>query len=203
MSSKRCKLPYEYDALEPHVTRDTLAFHYDKHHAGYADKLESLIRGSRYESMDLEAIIEAARRDAEIDILNNAAQVWNHNFFWRSLSPTGGKPTGAIKDLVKRQFGSLEDFQTAFAEAANSVFGSGWVWLVIDNGTLKIVTSANAETPVGTDQVPLLTLDVWEHAYYLDYRNRRAAFTEAFLDNLVNWDFAAANLERTRTAQAA
>ena len=203
MFSKRCNLPYEHTALEPYMSRETVLFHYDKHHAAYAEKLQSLIRGTRYEEMDLESIIDAARRDGDIDILNNAAQVWNHNFFWHSLSPDGRQPTGAIKDLVERQFGSLEDFKQTFTDAAASVFGSGWVWLVIDNGELKIVTSINAESPVGTNQVPLLALDVWEHAYYIDYRNRRTAFTEMVLDNLVNWKFAAANLEHALMRRAA
>jgi Fe-Mn family superoxide dismutase len=153
--------------------------------------------------MDLESIIDAARRDGNIDVLNNAAQVWNHNFFWRGLSPEGNKPNGVIKDLVDRQFGGLNEFKRAFTDAAASVFGNGWVWLVVDNGELKIVTSINAETPVGTDQVPLLTLDVWEHAYYIDYRNRRTAFAEALLDNLVNWKFVASNLEHALMRRAA
>ena len=203
MLSRQCKLPYDHDALEPYLSRESVLFHYDKHHAAYAEKLDSLIRGTAYESMDLEGIIDAARRNADIDVLNNAAQVWNHNFFWSGLSPAGGKPTGSIKDLVERQFGSLADFKRAFKDAAMSVFGSGWVWLVIDNGELKIITSVNAETPVGTDQVPLLALDVWEHAYYIDYRNRRKAFAEALLDNLVNWKFVAANLEHSLMRKAA
>jgi Fe-Mn family superoxide dismutase len=203
MTNKQCELSFDRDALEPHMSRETLLFHYDKHHKGYADKLEALNKGTEYESLDLESIIEVARRNGDIEILNNAAQTWNHNFFWRSLSPNGGKPDGAIRDLVEKQFNSLDEFKNAFREAATSVFGSGWVWLVIENGGLCIVTSANAETPLGTEQTPLLTLDVWEHAYYVDYRNRRAAFADAFLDNLVNWNFAAANLDTLRSQRAA
>ena len=203
MTAKQCELPYAHDALEPHMSRETLLFHYDKHHTGYATKLESLIEGTSYEKLDLEDIIEAARRRGDIDVLNNAAQVWNHNFFWNSLSPKGGKPDGAIKDLVEKQFNSLEEFKLAFREAAAGLFGSGWVWLVIENGELSIVTSVNAESPVGTDQVPLLTLDVWEHAYYIDYRNRRVAFADTFLDNLVNWRFAAENLNAVHKQKAA
>lgn len=203
MKSRRCKLPYDEDALEPYISRETVLFHYDKHHASYADKLETLVRHTEYDGMDLESIIDAARRDGDIDVLNNAAQVWNHNFFWQGLSPAGSQPTGAIKDLVDRQFGGVSEFRQAFTDAATSVFGSGWVWLVIENGDLKIVTSANAETPVGTDQVPLLALDVWEHAYYIDYRNRREAFAAALVENLVNWKFVAANLEHAMMRRAA
>lgn len=203
MTNKQCELAFERDALEPYMSRETLLFHYDKHHSGYANKLESLIEGTEYEHLDLESIIEVSRRNGDIDVLNNAAQTWNHNFFWRSLSPNGGRPDGAIRDLVETQFNSIEDFKKAFHEAATGVFGSGWVWLVIENGELNIVTSVNAETPLGTNQTPLLTLDVWEHAYYVDYRNRRAAFADAFLDNLVNWKFAAANLEMLRNQRAA
>lgn len=203
MTSRRCTLPYEYDALEPHISSETLLFHYDKHHATYAEKLDQLIRGTRYETLDLEGIIDAARRDGNIDVLNNAAQVWNHNFFWRGLSPAGSEPTGVIKDLVDRQLGGLNKFKQAFTDRAASVFGSGWVWLVVENGELRIVTSVNAETPVGTDQIPLLAVDVWEHAYYLDYRNRRTAFAEAVLENLVNWKFVASNLEHALMRSAA
>lgn len=203
MTSKQCKLPFERDALEPHMSRETLLFHYDMHHRGYALKLEALIEDTEYEDLDLESIIEVARRNGDIDVLNNAAQVWNHNFFWRSLSPNGGKPHGVIRDLVEKQFGSIDDFKKAFREAATGLFGSGWVWLVIESGELRIVTSANAETPLGTELTPLLTFDVWEHAYYLDYRHRRAAFADAFLDNFVNWKFAAGNLEMLREQRAA
>lgn len=203
MSNKQCELPFEREALEPYMSRETLLFHYDKHHKGYVDKLEALIKGTPYENRELEDIIEISRRDGDIDVLNNAAQVWNHNFFWLSLSPNGGKPDGAIRDLVEKQFNSLDEFKKAFHDAATGLFGSGWVWLVIDNGELRIKTSVNAETPAGTEQTPLLTLDVWEHAYYVDYRNRRAAFAEAFLDNLANWKFAAANLDMLRSKKAA
>jgi Fe-Mn family superoxide dismutase len=203
MTSKQCELSFEREALEPYMSRETLLYHYDKHHKGYADKLETLIKGTEYENLDLESIIEVARQNGDIDVLNNAAQTWNHNFFWLSLSPNGGKPDGAIRDLVEKQFNSVDDFKNAFRKAATGLFGSGWVWLVIENGELRIITSVNAETPLGTDQTPLLTLDVWEHAYYVDYRNRRAAFADAFLDNLVNWKFAAANLEMLRSQQAA
>lgn len=203
MTNKQCELPFERDALEPYMSRETFLFHYDKHHKGYVKKLGSLIEGTQYENLDLESVIDIARRNGDIDVLNNAAQVWNHNFFWHSLSPKGGKPAGAIRDLVEKQFNSIEDFKKAFHDAATGLFGSGWVWLVIENGELSIVTSVNAETPVGTDITPLLTLDVWEHAYYLDYRNRRTAFADAFLNNLVNWGFAEANLEMLRSQRVA
>lgn len=203
MTNKQCDLPFERDALEPYMSSETLLYHYDKHHKGYVSKLESLIDGTEYEKLELESIIDIARRNGDINVLNNAAQTWNHNFFWNSLSPNGGKPDGAIRDLVEKQFNGIEDFKRAFLDAATGLFGSGWVWLVVENGELRIVQSANAETPLGTEQTPLLTLDVWEHAYYVDYRNRRAEFAEAFLENLVNWDFAAANLEMARSQRVA
>lgn len=189
------KLPFDRSALEPHMSSNTLAFHYDRHHKGYAKKLEKLVKGTGYEVLSLEEMIVKARKEAQIDILNNAAQVWNHNFFWKSLSPNGGKPDGRIKNLIAAGFENFGDFKDEFRSAATGLFGSGWVWLVLDKGEISIITSSNADSPVGTDLIPLLTLDVWEHAYYLDYQNERAEFVDAFLDNLVNWNFVAANLK--------
>lgn len=197
------KLPFDRSALEPHMSSKTLSFHYDRHHKGYAKKLEKLVKGTDYEKLSLEEMIVKARKEAQIDILNNAAQVWNHNFFWKSLSPNGGKPDGRIKDLIETRFKDFGDFKDEFRSAAIGLFGSGWVWLVLDRGEIRIITTSNADAPVGTNLIPLLTLDVWEHAYYLDYQNERAGFVDAFLDNLVNWNFVAANLKAQPVHRAA
>ena len=203
MSNTVCKLPFDKSALEPHMSSNTLSYHYDRHHKGYAKKLEKLVKETDYEGLSLEDMIVKARKEAQIDILNNAAQVWNHNFFWKSLSPSSGKPDGRLKNLIEARFKDFDDFKDEFRSAAISLFGSGWAWLVLDQGEISIITSSNADSPVGTDLVPLLTLDVWEHAYYLDYQNERAGFVDAFLDKLVNWDFAAANLKSKSVGRAA
>jgi Fe-Mn family superoxide dismutase len=210
MTIKLPDLPYAMDALEPHISTETMELHYGKHHRGYIDKLNSLIEGTRFEDLPLEQIIVSAREQAEIDILNNAAQAWNHEFFWRSLSPTGQtEPVGRIRDLIEDEFGDIDTFKKAFFEAATSQFGSGWTWLVLDAGKLRIMNTTNADTPLATHVIPLLTLDVWEHAYYLDYRNERARYVNGFLDKLVNWRFALDNVqtgekdENPQTPQAA
>jgi Fe-Mn family superoxide dismutase len=173
-----------------------MEYHYGKHHRGYVDKLNKLIEGKRFADMPLEQIIVSAREQAEIDILNNAAQAWNHAFFWQSLSPTGQtEPVGRIRDLIEDEFGGIDDFKKAFRTAAMSQFGSGWTWLVLDSGKLRILSTTNADTPTGTRMTPLLTLDVWEHAYYLDYRNDRAQYVDAFLDKLIDWRFALDNVQ--------
>lgn len=184
-------LPYEMDALQPHMSRETLEFHYGKHHQAYATNLNNLIKGTEYEALSLEEIIRKAPAGG---LFNNAAQIWNHTFFWNSLSPKGGgEPNGALADAIKAKWGSFDDFKKAFAQSAATNFGSGWTWLVKKvDGTLDIVNTSNAATPLTTDAKPLLTLDVWEHAYYIDYRNRRPDFIGAFW-NLANWDFAAKN----------
>jgi len=189
------KLPYEQDALEPHVSARTLSFHYGKHHRGYVDKLNKLIDGTSYESLSLEDIIATARQNGDIDILNNASQVWNHTFLWASMAPSGAtQPNGQIKEMIDEAFGDLERFRQSFRKAALSHFGSGWIWLVQDGTSLRIITTGNADSPVGTLLTPLMTLDVWEHAYYLDYQNNRADYTDSFLEQLINWDFVAANI---------
>ncbi len=198
------KLPYEQDALEPYVSAKTLSFHYDKHHRAYVDKLNKLVADTPLQALTLEDIIVKAREQAEIDVLNNAAQAWNHAFLWESMSPNGAsKPDGRIKEMIESEFGDLDGFKRRFRKAALSHFGSGWIWLVQDGATLRILTTGNADTPIGTHMTPLLTLDVWEHAYYLDYQNNRAAYTDAFLDKLINWKFAAANLAGSKTSKAA
>jgi len=190
------KLPYPMDALEPHISTETMEFHYGKHHRGYVDKLNKLIEGTRFEDLPLEQIIVSAREQAEIDILNNAAQAWNHAFFWQCLSPKGqSEPVGRIRDLIEDEFGGIDKFKEDFRAAATSQFGSGWTWLVLDSGKLRIMSTTNADSPIGTDMTPLLTLDVWEHAYYLDYRNERARYIDAFLDRLIDWKFALDNVQ--------
>lgn len=194
-------LPYDMDALEPHVSADTLSYHYDRHHRGYVDKLNKKIKGTPYAELSLEDIIVRARENADIDILNNAAQAWNHDFLWRSMSPNGGKrPEGAMKQLLDGAFKDVDAFKAEFRKKALSLFGSGWTWLVLDGGKPKILNTTNADSPVGTRMTPLLVLDVWEHAYYLDYQNERAKYVDAFLENLINWDFAVRNLTTERKA---
>ena len=196
MTIKLPKLPYAMDALEPHISTETMEYHYDKHHRGYVDKLNKLIDGTRFADLPLEQIIVSAREQAEIDILNNAAQAWNHTFFWQCLSPKGqSEPVGRIRDLIEDGFGGIDKFKEDFRAAATSQFGSGWTWLVLDGGKLRIMSTTNADSPIGTDMTPLLTLDVWEHAYYLDYRNERARYVDAFLDRLIDWKFALDNAQ--------
>lgn len=184
-------LPYEMDALAPHMSRETLEFHYGKHHQAYVTNLNNLIKGTEYEALSLEEIIKKAPAGG---LFNNAAQIWNHTFFWNSLSPKGGgEPNGALADAIKAKWGSFDDFKKAFAQSAATNFGSGWTWLVKKaDGSVDIVNTGNAATPLTGDAKPLLTLDVWEHAYYIDYRNRRPDFIGAFW-NLANWEFAAKN----------
>jgi Fe-Mn family superoxide dismutase len=184
-------LPYEKNALEPHISAETLDFHYGKHHQGYVNKLNAAIEGSEFADMALEDIIKKASGG----MFNNAAQVWNHTFYWNSLSPNGGgDPSGKLADALTKTFGSVDSFREQFGTAAAGNFGSGWTWLVQrPDGSLAIVNTSNAATPVTGDDKPLLTIDVWEHAYYIDYRNARPKYIEAFW-NLVNWDFAAANM---------
>lgn len=197
MAFKLPELPFAYDALAPHMSKKTLEFHHDKHHKGYVDKLNAAVDGTRYAGMALEEIIrETAKNSKARGIFNNAAQHWNHAFFWNCLSPDGGgKPQGALADRIKADFGSYDDFAKAFKQAATGQFGSGWAWLVLDNGALKVTATPNAETPMIHGQHALLTCDVWEHAYYLDYQNRRPDFVETVLKELVNWKFVAERLD--------
>ena len=183
-------LPYAMNALEPHISRETLEFHYGKHHQTYVTNLNRLIKDTEFENMPLEEIV----RKAQGGIFNNAAQTWNHTFFWHSMSPNGGgKPTGQVQQAIDNAFGSFEDFREKFSAAAVAVFGSGWAWLVKrPDGSVGIDTTSNALTPLASDSKPLLTLDVWEHAYYIDYRNKRPDFVAAYW-NVVNWDFASRN----------
>lgn len=196
-------LPYDANALEPYISEHALSYHVNRHHQGYIDKLNAAIEATAYQNRDLEEVVVRARNKADMAIFRNAAQAWNHDFFWQSLSPNGGKPTGKIRNLIELSYGGVDEFKRRFKDAATGLFGSGWVWLVLDHGRLDIITGSNADTPLGTHLTPLLTLDVWEHAYYLDYKADRAEFIDAFLDNLINWDFAASNLELAEIRDAA
>jgi len=192
----QASLPYKSDALEPYISEKTIRFHYGKHHAGYVKKLNGKIKGTTYTDMAIEAIIQKTYGSAdETGIFNNAAQVFNHTFYWKSMKPGGGgEPTGIIAEKIQADFGSYYAFKKAFASAALSQFGSGWAWLVKDGDALRIIKTANADTPISQGLIPLLTVDVWEHAYYLDYQNRRADYVDTYLEHLVNWEFAEANL---------
>jgi len=183
-------LPYAIDALQPHISKETLEFHYGKHHQAYATNLNNLIKGTEFESASLEEIVLKSSGG----VFNNAAQIWNHTFYWNSLSPKGGgQPTGALAAAIDAKWGSFDAFKEAFTKSAVGNFGSSWTWLVKKaDGSLDIVNTSNAATPVTTPDKPLITCDLWEHAYYIDYRNRRPDYMGAFW-SLVNWDFAAKN----------
>ena len=188
-------LPYAENALEPVISARTIGFHYGKHHQGYVNKLNKLVTGTPLADQPLEAVVKATANPDQTAIFNNAAQVWNHTFYWNSLKPKGGgKPTGALAEMIDKSFGGFEQFKAEFAKAATGQFGSGWAWLVKDGDKLAVVRTGNADNPLVHGQKPLLTVDVWEHAYYLDYQNRRADYVTAVLDGLINWDFAAQNL---------
>ncbi|OZG74114.1 superoxide dismutase [Hahella sp. CCB-MM4] len=185
------ELPYAKDALAPHISEETLEYHYGKHHKTYVDKLNGLVPGSEYEGKSLEDIIKTSSGP----VFNNAAQIWNHTFYWHCLSPNGGgAPTGAVADAINAAFGSFEEFKKQFTDRAINNFGSSWTWLVKNaDGSLEIANTSNAGTPMTDGKTALLTVDLWEHAYYIDYRNARPAYMDAFW-NLVNWDFVAKNL---------
>lgn len=189
-------LPYAENALEPVITAKTISFHYGKHHKGYVDNLNKLIAGTDYSDLSLEEIIKGtAGRPERTAIFNNAAQTWNHTFYWKSLtSKGGGEPPAALKQKIEASFGSVDACKKELAAAAVGQFGSGWVWLVLEDNKLKVVKTANADNPLTTAMRPLLTIDVWEHAYYLDYQNLRADYTKAVLDKLINWEFALQNI---------
>ncbi|MDX1251666.1 MAG: superoxide dismutase [Fe] [Gammaproteobacteria bacterium] len=185
------ELPYAKNALEPHISAETIEYHYGKHHQAYVNNLNNLVPGTEFENMTLEEIVMKSTGG----IFNNAAQVWNHTFYWHCLSPNGGgEPGGALRDAIDKAFGSFEEFKKKFTQTAITTFGSGWAWLVQNkDGSLAIVSTGNAATPMTAGQKALLTCDVWEHAYYIDYRNARPSYVDHFW-NLVNWDFVAKNL---------
>ena len=186
-------LPYAYDALQPHMSKATLEFHHDKHHKAYVDTANKLLAGSGLEGKSLEQVIKESHRNADRKkLFNNAAQHWNHSEFWLSMKPRGGaKIPGELERRIRADFGGFDRFKTEFAEKGTAQFGSGWVWLVLSGDKLEIATTANAENPLVADKPALLTCDVWEHAYYLDYQNRRPDFLKTFLDHLANWERAA------------
>ncbi|MEA1941499.1 MAG: superoxide dismutase [Pseudomonadota bacterium] len=190
-------LPYAKDALAPHISSETLDFHHGKHHATYVKNLNGLVEGTDMAPKSLEDIIqETAGKPEKQGVFNNAAQIWNHTFYWQSMRPNGGgTPTGKLAEMIDRDFGSFDEFKDAFAKAGATQFGSGWAWLVLNGDKLEVRKTLNAETPLTESGVtPLLTMDVWEHAYYLDFQNRRPDYISTFLDHLVNWEFAAENL---------
>jgi Fe-Mn family superoxide dismutase len=200
MAFKLSPLPYAETALAPVISARTMEFHHGKHHAGYVDKLNKLVQGTPYARMSLEQIIEQTARDKDkAQIFNNAGQVWNHDFFWRSMRPQGGgRPKNEFGSRIDKDFGSFDKFAKQFVERAVGQFGSGWTWLVASGDRLQVVSTPDAEPPMISGQQALLTCDVWEHAYYLDYQHDRKAFAEAFVEKLANWDFAAEQLTRRK-----
>lgn len=192
-------LPYAQTALEPHMSAKTFEFHYGKHHKAYVDKANELAKGTALEGMDLEKAVVESRKQGVGPLFNNIGQIYNHNTFWLSMTPNGGgAPSGELAQKINDSFGTLDAFKEQFVAAGVGQFGSGWVWLVSNGGKLEIVKTANAETPLTDGKTPLLVCDVWEHAYYLDFQNRRADFLKVFIEKLVNWKFAADQLEKTK-----
>jgi Fe-Mn family superoxide dismutase len=190
-------LPYNLNALEPFISQKTLEFHYGKHYQAYVEKTNELVRGTPLAQLPLEEIMkQTAGSPDKAAIFNNAAQAWNHDFYWKSLKPGGSKPEGELMKKIQMSFGSLDNLKKQLLEAAVTQFGSGWAWLVLEGDKLKVVKTGNADNPLVHGQIPLLTVDVWEHAYYLDYQNRRADYVKALIENLLNWEFAAANLPK-------
>lgn len=196
MSYKLPTLPFDYTALEPYISKNTLEFHHDKHHATYVTNFNNAVAGTDLDSKSLEEVITiTATNPSQAGIFNNAAQAWNHTFYWQSIKPNGGgTPNGALAEKIDADFGSFDKFVEAFKTAGATQFGSGWAWLVLDGDTLKVTKTGNADNPLTAGQIPLLTMDVWEHAYYLDYQNKRPDYINDFLGKLVNWDFVAENL---------
>jgi Fe-Mn family superoxide dismutase len=199
------ELPYAYDALEPYMSRETLEFHHDKHHKTYVDTANKLIVGTGLENRSLEEVVVASAKKPELKkLFNNAAQHWNHSAFWLSLTPAKGKGIpGALQRQIDSDLGGVDKFKKDFVAAGVAQFGSGWVWLVYDGGKLGITTTGNAENPPALGKTPLLTCDVWEHAYYIDYRNGREKFLNAFVDHLINWEYAAEHFEKASSQRAA
>jgi Fe-Mn family superoxide dismutase len=190
------KLPYERNALDPYISEETINFHYGKHHQAYVTNLNKLVEGTDLASKSLEDVIKITADDeSKVGIFNNAAQIWNHTFYWHSMKPNGGgKPNGKVLEKIENDFGSYENFVNEFKNAGATQFGSGWAWLVLDNNKLKITKTSNAKTPLTSNAKPLMTMDVWEHAYYLDYQNARPNYIDTFLEKLVNWDFVLQNM---------
>ena len=195
MAYQQPALSYAENALEPFISAKTLSFHYGKHHVAYITNYNNLVAGTPLDSLSVEEVIGQVAADPQkVGIFNNGAQAWNHSFYWNSLTPNGGgKPSGELAAKIVQDFGSFDKFKEELKSAAATQFGSGWAWLVLEGGTLKVVKTGNAQTPSTNGQVPILTIDVWEHAYYLDFQNRRPDYVAAVIDNLLYWDFAAAN----------
>ncbi len=193
-------LPYDQSALEPHMSAKTLSFHHGKHHQAYVTNYNNAVKDTPLDGKPLEEVIKQVAGDSsKMAVFNNGAQVWNHTFFWHSMKPNGGgRPSGDLLARIEADFGSFDKFKDEFKQAGATQFGSGWAWLVLDGGKLAVTKTANADNPLTKQQTPLLTCDVWEHAYYLDYQNRRPDFLATFLDNLVNWDFVADNLAKAK-----
>lgn len=191
-------LPYGYDALEPHIGRRTLEIHHDKHHAKYVATTNTMTAGTDLDTGDVVSIMKAAKTSGNVGLFNNAAQVWNHTFYWNCMKAGGGgAPTGRMLELINQAFGSYDNFKTEFGTAGNTQFGSGWAWLVHTAEGLKVMKTSNAENPLMEDgMTPILTMDVWEHAYYLDYQNMRPTYVTTFLDSLINWEFVEAQLPK-------
>jgi superoxide dismutase, Fe-Mn family len=198
-------LPYAQDALAPVISAETMGFHYDKHYASYVKKANALTGGAAFAGKTPEAVIEMTAGDSSrTAIFNNAAQAWNHAFFFKCLKPEGGgAPQGRLAEMIDAAFGSFDDFKTVFLTAAQDQFGSGWVWLVLDGDALAVVATANSDTPLAHGMTPLFTVDVWEHAYYLDYQNRRTDFVQGVVDKLANWEFVAEQLGNAQTVETA
>ena len=198
-------LPYPENALEPHISAATLKLHHGAHHKAYVEKTNKLVADSDLADKTLEEIVAAAApRKGKVELFNNAAQAWNHDFLWKSMSPDGGgEPKGALVERIRSEFGGFAEFAEEFKSAAVKHFASGWAWLILDGGRLRVISTANADTPIAHGKIPLLTLDLWEHAYYLDYQNRRPDYVGKFLDKLVNWEFAQQNFQAATHRKAA
>ncbi len=195
MAYKLPALPYDYTALEPYISKSTLEFHHDKHHAAYVNNYNAAVANTDHDSQPIEDVIKSiAGNPDKAGLFNNAAQAWNHSFYWQCMKPNGGgTPTGALADKITADFGSFDKFVEAFKAAGATQFGSGWAWLVLENGTLKVTKTGNADLPLVHGQTALLTMDVWEHAYYLDYQNKRPDYINTFVTQLIDWDFVASN----------
>ncbi len=200
MAYQQPALPYAETALEPYISAKTLGFHYGKHHATYITNYNNLVAGTPLDALSIEEVIAQSAADPQkVGIFNNGAQAWNHSFYWNSLKPNGGgEPSGELAAKITQDFGSFDKFKEELKSAAATQFGSGWAWLVLDGDTLKVVKTGNAQTPATSGQKPLLTVDVWEHAYYLDYQNRRPDYVATIIDNLLNWEFAAQNFSAAK-----
>jgi Fe-Mn family superoxide dismutase len=201
MTVKLPDLPYKKDALEPHISARTLEYHHDKHHKAYVDTLNEAIENTDYSGLTLEEMIAQSHGTSHTNVYNNAAQAWNHEFLWKSMSPDGGGDAdGSLKEALHRRFGDVARFGEAFRRAATGQFGSGWAWLVLDKGELNVISTSDADNPLVKGQKPLLTLDLWEHAYYLDYQNERGRYVDTFLEHLINWKFASARYNALKAA---